>query len=151
MSYVRSVLLRVPAAAARPGPAIGQALGPLGVNMAEFCKQFNERTAGYVSSWTLPVRLDAFADRTFEFHVRSPPTSHMIKRAAGLEKGAGRPGAQSAVGSIRVEAVYEIAKIKVQDTHLADMPIRSVAKSIVGTALSMGVEVIDDKGNVVAE
>jgi len=150
MSFVRSVMLRVPASAARPGPAIGQALGPLGINMAEFCKQFNEKTSAHSPEWTLPVRLDAYSDRTFKFQVKTPPTSHMIKKAAGVQKGAGRPGSGH-VGEIRVEAIYEIAKIKRGDANLEDLPLRSVTKSIVGTALSMGIRVVDDEGNAIAE
>jgi len=86
-------IYEVPARAARPGPAIGQALGPLGVNMAEFCKQFNAKaeSIGYVRDTPLSVNLSAFSDRSFTFDIRSPPTSHLIKKAAGLKNGPTSP------------------------------------------------------------
>ena len=88
MSFVRYVKLRVPAGNARPGPAIGQSLGPLGINMAEFCKQFNDRSQQiYEKDVPLSVRLTALSDRTFTFDIRSPPTSYLIKKAVGIEKG----------------------------------------------------------------
>lgn len=87
---LRTVRLRVPAGAAKPGPAIGQALGPLGLNMAEFCKQFNERTKGHVKETPVPVILSAFNNRTFTFVIKTPPTSYLIKQCIGLEKGSAR-------------------------------------------------------------
>ena len=88
VSLVRKVRLRVASGNAKPGPAIGQALGPLGLNMADFCKQFNDRTKDYVKNIDLPVTLSAFSNRTFEFEVKTPPTSWYLKRCAGVEKGA---------------------------------------------------------------
>jgi large subunit ribosomal protein L11 len=84
---LRTVRLRVPAGSAKPGPAIGQALGPLGLNMADFCKQFNERTKTHVKETPLPVILSAFNNRTFTFVVKTPPTSYLIKKSIGLDKG----------------------------------------------------------------
>jgi len=142
MSLVRIVKLRVPAGNARPGPAIGQALGPLGINMAEFCKQFNERTEPvYKKEIELQVRLSAMSDRTFTFHVRSPSTPYLIKRVAGLEKGPSEPTPENPVAYITPEAVYEIAKIKQQDDHLWHLPLEGIARSVVGTARTMGVGV----------
>ena len=142
MSLVRHVMLRVPAGAARPGPAIGQALGPLGINMAEFCKQFNaESEKTYVKDTPLSVRLNAMSDRTFTFDVRSPPTSWLIKRASGINKGPGNANSENPVGFITPEAVYEIAKIKQRDSMSAHIPLDSVARSVIGTARSMGVAV----------
>jgi len=80
-------MLRVPSATAKPGPSIGQALGPLGVNMAQFVKEFNDRTKNHIPEIPLPVKLTAFSDRTFSFECRTPPTSYMIKKCAGLKKG----------------------------------------------------------------
>lgn len=142
MSVVRSVKLRVPAAVARPGPAIGQALGPLGVNMAEFCKLFNERTEViYEKNTPLSVTLTAKSDRTFDFDVKNPPTSYLIRQAAGLEKGATLPSPSAAHGFISPEAIYEIAKVKQKDDVMWHLPLASIAQSIIGTAKSMGIQV----------
>jgi large subunit ribosomal protein L11 len=142
MSLVRLVKLRVPAGSAKPGPAIGQALGPLGINMADFCKQFNEKTATvYEKDVPLPVRLKAFSDRSFTFEIRSPTTSYLIKRVIGMGKGPGDPSPDVASGYISPEAVYEIAKIKQQDTIRWHLPLKGIARSVVGTCKSMGVQV----------
>jgi len=143
MSLVRAVRLRVPACAARPGPAIGQALGPLGINMAEFCKQFNERseTIGYVKDTPLSVTLYAMSDRSFTFDVKSPPTSYLLKKAAGIEKGPNSPNGDRPVGFVTPEMVYEIAQVKIKDEGRWHLPLEGVAKSVVGTAKSMGIQV----------
>lgn len=142
MSVVRYVKLRVPAGVARPGPAIGQALGPLGVNMAEFCKQFNERTEStYEKETPLSVSLAALTDRTFEFNIKSPPTSYLLKQAAGLEKGAVSPTPDVETGRVTPEAIFEIAKVKQQDDVMWHLPLESIAQSVIGTARSMGIKV----------
>jgi len=142
MSFVRHIKLRVPAGTARPGPAIGQALGPLGINMAEFCKQFNDRSEKmYEKDTPLSVRLTALSDRTFTFDVRSPPTSYLIKKAAGVEKGPNAPNVDTPAGFITPEGIYEIAKIKQKDDMRWHIPLESVAKSVIGTARSMGIQV----------
>ena len=142
MSFLRHVKLRVPSGTARPGPAIGQALGPLGINMAEFCKQFNEVTENmYEKGTPLGVRLSAFNDRTFKFDVRSPPTSYLILKAAGMEKGPAQPSPERASGYITPEAVYEIARLKQKDEMRWHLPLEGVARSVIGTARSMGVQV----------
>lgn len=142
MSFVRHVKLRVPAGAAKPGPAIGQALGPLGINMAEFCKQFNDVTSDvYERDTPLGVLLSAMSDRTFTFAVRSPPTSYLIKKAAGMAMGPNQPSPDVASGYITPEAVYEIAKIKQQDDQRWHLPLEGIAHSVIGTARSMGVQV----------
>mmetsp|Transcript_41585 Transcript_41585/g.71200 ORF Transcript_41585/g.71200 Transcript_41585/m.71200 type:complete len:158 (-) Transcript_41585:84-557(-) len=142
MSFVRHVKLRVPSGTARPGPAIGQALGPLGINMAEFCKQFNEKTESmYEKGVPLGVLLSAFTDRSFKFEVRSPPTSYLIKKCAGLEKGPSNPSPEVPSGFITPEAVYEIAKMKHADEMRWHLPLEGVARSVIGTAKTMGVQV----------
>jgi large subunit ribosomal protein L11 len=142
MSFVRHVNLRVPAGAARPGPAIGQALGPLGINMAEFCKQFNEATEPvYEKETPLQVQLAALSDRSFTFKVRSPPTSYLVKKAAGVDKGSGIINPEEPVGYITPEAVYEIAKIKQKDDMRWHLPLEGVAWSVIGTAKSIGIHV----------
>lgn len=140
MSFVRFVNLRVPAGSAKPGPAIGQSLGPLGINMADFCKQFNEKTDGtYKKDVPLGVRLHANADRSFTFDIRSPSTSWLIKRAVGLDKGPTNPDPTNPVAFITPEAVYEIAKIKHGDDMRWHLPLEGVARSVVGTARTMGI------------
>lgn len=142
MSFLRHVKLRVPSGAARPGPAIGQALGPLGINMAEFCKQFNEASENlYEKGTPVGVRLSAFSDRTFKFDVRSPPTSYLILKAAGMAKGPAQPSPERPSGYITPEAVYEIAKMKQKDEMRWHLPLEGIARSVVGTARSIGVRV----------
>mmetsp|Transcript_15955 Transcript_15955/g.18885 ORF Transcript_15955/g.18885 Transcript_15955/m.18885 type:complete len:153 (+) Transcript_15955:130-588(+) len=144
MSYVRSVRLRVPSCVARPGPAIGQALGPLGINMAEFCKQFNARTELiYTKDNPLTVHLHAMNDRSFTFDVMSPPTSHLLKKAAGVTKGMDSPNIAEDVGGYCVtpEMIYEIAKMKMRDEKSTHLNLEGVAKSVIGTARSMGIRV----------
>jgi large subunit ribosomal protein L11 len=143
MSLVRSVKLRVLSCAARPGPAIGQALGPLGINMAEFCKQFNDKTEsmGYQRDIPVSVTLHALSDRTFTFDVKSPPTSYLLKKAAGMEKGPDSPTGDVPAGFVTPEMVYEIAKVKIRDEGRWHLPLEGVAKSVVGTARSMGIQV----------
>lgn len=144
MSLLRYVTLRVPAATAKPGPSIGQALGPLGINMAEFCKQFNERTEPQFERDTpLTVRLAALSDRTFTFVVQTPSVSYMIKKAAGFEKGPEHPTPGEIFATITPEAVYEIAKIKSQDEAFDHVPLESVAQCVIGTCRSMGVVVVE--------
>mmetsp|Transcript_5050 Transcript_5050/g.14342 ORF Transcript_5050/g.14342 Transcript_5050/m.14342 type:complete len:185 (-) Transcript_5050:37-591(-) len=153
MSLVRHVKLRVPAGAARPGPAIGQALGPLGINMADFCKQFNDRTEtmGYEKETPLTVQLSALTDRSFVFDVRSPPTSYLVKKAAGVDKGPESPNADAPVGFITPEAVYEIAKVKNADQHRWHLPLDGVARSVIGTARSIGIRVKESEDDQVTE
>lgn len=152
MSLVRHVKLRVPSGTARPGPAIGQALGPLGINMAEFCKQFNEKSEHmYEKGVPVSVKLSAFSDRSFKFEVKSPPTSYLIMKAAGLEKGPEQPSPEVASGYITPEAVYEIAKIKHSDETRWHLPLEGVARSVTGTCRSIGVQVREHQEGADAE
>ena len=128
--------------AAKPSPAIGQALGPLGVNMMEFCKQFNTRTEPYRPDIPLPVFLTAFNDRSFHFNVRKPRTSWLIKNAAGVEKGSSAPGTEW-VGTITVKHAYEIAKIKKCDDHMKRLPLKGVVKSVISSCRTIGIKVVN--------
>lgn len=142
MSFVRAVRLRVPACAAKPGPAIGQALGPLGINMAQFCKDFNEKSETlYERDTPLRVELRAMSDRTYEFDIRSPPTAFLVKQAAGIDKGPNEPSSETPSGYITPEQIYEIALIKQADDNRWHLPLEGIAKSVIGTAKSMGVQV----------
>lgn len=145
MSFVRAVRLRVPSGAAKPGPSIGQALGPLGVNMAQFCKDFNERSETmYEKETPLRVELRAMSDRSYTFEIRSPPTSWLIRQAAGIEQGPGSPNKDRPAGYITPEAIHEIALIKQGDDNRWHIPLEGVARSVVGTAHSMGVLVREE-------
>lgn len=142
MSVVKGVVrLRVLAGKASPSPAIGQALGPLGVNMMEFCKAFNERTNKHIENVPVPVVLTAFADRTFKFDIKTPPASWFIKRAAGISQGSATPGQQVA-GQISLRQIYEIAKVKQQDANVDYIELPSICKSLIGSARSMGINVV---------
>ena len=157
MSFVRAVRLRVPAGSAKPGPALGQALGPLGINMMDFCKKFNEQSlsadpklnTGYIKDTPLNVILNANSDRSYTFTIRSPSTSFLIKRAVQMKdmRGPGNtsPDPSKAVAFIRSEAIYEIAKIKQKDDNMWHLPLESIARSVVGTCKSMGVHVRDSE------
>mmetsp|Transcript_16022 Transcript_16022/g.18118 ORF Transcript_16022/g.18118 Transcript_16022/m.18118 type:complete len:147 (-) Transcript_16022:645-1085(-) len=141
MSKVKGVArLLVPAGKAAPSPAIGQALGPLGVNMMEFCKTFNARTVEIKDNTPIPVTLTAFEDRSFDFVTKTPPTSWFLKQAAGIEKGASKPGEEIA-GTVSIKHIYEIAKIKQTDEHLSHIHLQGLVKSIMSTSKSMGIQV----------
>jgi large subunit ribosomal protein L11 len=130
----------VPAGTAKPSPALGQALGPLGVNMMEFCKDFNTKTAQFRPTAILRVKLTAFDDRSFKYILSPPANSWYIKRVTGLQKLASNPGKET-VGSISVKAIYEIAKSKKEyDPVLKYHSLESIAKCIVGSARSMGLK-----------
>jgi large subunit ribosomal protein L11 len=146
MSLVRYVKLRVPAGNAKPGPAIGQSLGPLGINMAEFCKQFNERSLQtYKNDIPLQVKLSAMSDRTFTFTIRTPPTTYFILQHVQLTKGPSNPDPMRPIAYITPEVVYEIAKIKQLDDHRYHLPLDGIARSVVGTARTMGIICRDEQ------
>lgn len=132
------IKLQVPAGAANPSPPIGPALGQRGLNIMEFCKQFNAKTQNIEKNTPIPVVITAFSDRTFTFITKQPPNSFFIKKAAKIEKGANTPGTQT-VGTITMEQVREIAKQKMQDLNAND--IDAACTMIVGSARSMGITV----------
>ena len=109
--------------------------------MAEFCKQFNDRTKNHVKDTPTPVLLSAFNNRSFTFVVKSPPTSWFLKRCSGIEMGSHRPG-HDFVGKVHVKQIYEIAKMKQQDEHLRHLSLKAIARCIVGSCTSMGLEVV---------
>ena len=128
--------IRVPAGQASPAPPVGPALGQAGVNMVEFNKLFNARTAKYKEGIQLPVKLQAYSDRTFEFSIASPPTSWFLKKAAGVEKGAGNPG-KEIVGQVTLKQIYAIAQLKQKDENLKRCSLESICKQILGTARTL--------------
>jgi len=112
--------------------------------MADFCKQFNEATKGHTKDVPIPVTLSAFANRTFSFTCKTPPASWFLKKCAGVAAGAKRPGHET-VGTVHVKQIFEIARAKQQDEHLAALPTEAVARSIIGSCVSMGINVVSDK------
>ena len=133
------IKLQVPAGAANPSPPIGPALGQRGLNIMEFCKQFNAKTQGMEKGTPIPVVITAFSDRSFTFITKQPPNTFFIKKAAKLEKGAQTPGTQT-VGTITMAQVKEIAAKKMVDLNAND--VEAASKMIIGSARSMGIQVV---------
>ncbi len=134
------IRLQIPAGAANPAPPVGPALGQAGVNIMEFCKQFNAATQSQAGMIT-PVVITVYQDRSFTFITKSPPAAILIKKALGLESGANHPGREVA-GSITVAQIKEIIEIKKDDLNARDE--EAAIKIIAGTARSMGIEVTNE-------
>lgn len=134
------VKLQIPAGKATPAPPIGPALGQAQVNIMEFCKQFNDRTKGPdMAGYTIPVVITVFADRTFSFVTKTPPAPDLLMKAAGVQKGSGKPNSDK-VGKVTEKQILEIAKVKMPDMNAAS--VEAAAKTIRGTARSMGIDVV---------
>jgi large subunit ribosomal protein L11 len=132
--------LQVPAGAANPSPPIGPALGQRGLNIMEFCKNFNAQTAKMEKGTPIPVVITTYADRSFTFEMKTPPMSYFIKKAAKLESGSKTPGRDSA-GKVTKEQVREIAQQKLKDLNCDS--IESAMRMVEGSARSMGIEVTE--------
>ena len=132
------VKLQVPAGQANPAPPIGPALGQHGVNIMEFCKQFNERTKDRTGT-ILPVVISIYEDRTFTFILKTPPVGILIKKAAGLAKASPEPG-RTVIGKITKQQVEQIAREKMSDLNTTKM--ESAIRLVEGSARSMGIEVV---------
>ena len=133
------VKLQLPAGKATPGPPVGSSLGPHGINIAGFTKEFNEKTASQ-AGLILPVVITIYADRSFTFVLKTPPAAVLIKKAIGLEKGSAAPN-KTKVGKITREQIKQIAQTKMPDLNCTS--IESAMKMIEGAARSMGVTVVD--------
>lgn len=131
------VKLQIPAGKATPAPPVGPALGPHGINIMAFCKEYNARTAGQAGS-IIPVDLTIFADGTFSFITKTPPVADLLRKAVGVDKGSAEPN-RVKVGKITKQQLREIAEIKMKDLNAID--IEGAERQIMGTARSMGVDV----------
>ena len=131
------IKLHVPGGQANPAPPVGPALGQHGVNIMEFCKQFNSKTQDKAGI-TIPVEITVYADRSFTFITKTPPAAVLIKRALGIPKGSGEPNREK-VAKISRKQMEEIAEVKMPDLNANDLD--AAVKMIAGTARSMGVEV----------
>jgi large subunit ribosomal protein L11 len=134
---VAKVTLQITAGKATPAPPVGPALGQHGINIMEFCKTYNERTASQAGQ-VIPAVITVFEDRSFTFILKTPPASELIKKAAGIEKGSGEPNRKK-VGKLTLDQCREIAKTKMADLNAND--IDAAMKIIAGTARQMGVEI----------
>jgi large subunit ribosomal protein L11 len=136
---IRIVLtLQLPAGKATPAPPVGTALGPHGINIIEFTKSYNEKTADKVGQ-VIPAQITVFEDRSFTFVLKTPPAADLLRKAAGLEKGSMTPR-REIVGRVTKDQVREIAAAKMSDLNAND--IEAAAKQVEGTARSMGIEVV---------
>ena len=131
------IKLQIPAGQANPAPPVGPALGQHGINIMAFCKEYNERTASQVGS-VIPVEITVFDDRSFTFITKTPPTTDLLKKALGLDKGTGSPG-QEKVGVLSREKLREIAQFKAKDLNATS--IEAAERIIEGTARTMGIQV----------
>ena len=132
------IKLQVPAGKANPAPPIGPALGQHGVNIMEFCKAFNAKTAQADPDMKIPVVITVYADRSFTFETKTPPAADLLKKAAGIPKGSGKPNKEK-VGSISRDKIEEIAKLKMPDLNTTSLD--AAIKTIEGTARNMGLNI----------
>ncbi|KAJ6629170.1 mitochondrial 54S ribosomal protein YmL19 [Mycena sp. CBHHK59/15] len=135
------VRLLIPAGKAAPTPPVGPALGARGVKSMDFCKEFNAKTAHLEPGVPIPTVIMVQPDRSFTFVTKTPTASYLLKRTAGIEKGTGKPG-HEITATISLKHVYEIAKIKATDEHMTHLPLESVARMIVGSARTLGIQVV---------
>lgn len=136
---IGKIKLQIPAGKATPAPPVGPALGQWQVNIMQFCKEFNARTAEQ-AGLVIPVEITVYADRSFSFVTKTPPASILLARAAGVEKGSSQPNRVKA-GRVTRKQVEEIARLKMEDLNANDLA--AAVRMIEGTARSMGIEIVD--------
>jgi len=140
MKKIKSIVkVQIPAGKATPAPPVGPALAPHGINLKEFCDKFNELTKDK-GDFIIPAKVIVYEDRTFDIEIKTPLTSELLKKAAGIEKGSGQPKTKK-VGKITREKLREIAKIKLPDLNTDD--IEKAMKIIEAQAKNMGIEIVD--------
>ena len=132
------VTLQLPAGKATPAPPVGTALGPHGINIVEFCKTYNERTAPQAGQ-VIPAQITIFEDRSFTFILKTPPAADLLRKAAGIEKGSSTTGRER-IGRVSRDQVREIAQTKMADLNAND--IDAATRIVEGTARSMGIEIV---------
>ncbi len=137
---VAQIKLQIPAGQATPAPPVGPALGQHGVNIGAFVKEFNDRTRDKEPGLILPVVINVYEDRSFDFIIKSPPTSVLIKKACAIAKASSTPGRET-IAQISRDKIVEIAKMKMQDMNAGDLD--AAIKMVEGTARSMGIKVVD--------
>lgn len=136
---INEIKLQLPAGKATPAPPVGTVLGPVGINMQDFCTKFNDATRDKMGD-VLPVVVTVYEDKSFDIEIKTPPASFLLKKAAGIDKGSST-GNNEVVGSITKDQVKEIAETKLKDLNAYD--VESAAKIIAGTAKTMGIEIKD--------
>ena len=135
-----TIKLQLPAGKATPAPPVGTALGPHGLNIMDFCKQFNAKTAKEPEGMVYPVLVTVYTDRTFTFILKTPPASILLLRAAGIVKGSAEPN-RNKVGKVTKKQVEDIARTKLPDLNTTNM--EAAVRTVTGTARNMGLEVVD--------
>lgn len=135
------VKLQIPAGKANPSPPVGTALGPRGVNIMEFCKQFNAQTQSVEAGMPIPVVITVFSDRSFSFVMKTPPASYFLMKAAGIEKGSQTTGKGGAVGKVTVAQLRKIAEQKMPDLNANS--VDAAVSMLRGSARSIGLEVVE--------
>lgn len=135
------IKLQIPAGKANPSPPIGPALAQKGLNIMEFCKAFNAKTQQMEPGMPVPVVITAYADKSFTYIMKTPPVAYFIKKAAKIQSGSQKTGISAPVGKITMSQIKEIAKEKMQDLNAND--IEAAAQMIIGSARSMGVDVVE--------
>lgn len=135
------VKLQIPAGQANPAPPVGPALGQHGINIMQFCNEFNAKTKNMDPGMVIPVIITIYEDRSFSFVLKTPPVSSFLKKIAGLAKASGKPGSQT-IATVTKSQIREIAKIKMPDLNTTSL--EAAVKMVEGTARSMGIEVVED-------
>ncbi|KAG2497372.1 hypothetical protein HYH03_004530 [Edaphochlamys debaryana] len=134
-----TIKLLVQAGAAKPAPPVGPALGQAGLNIMAWCKEFNAKTAGYKEGTMLRVKMRVYSDKTYDWDLKTPPSTWLIKKAAGLARGADKPGHEVA-GVISLKHLYEIGLVKQRDSP--NVPLKSIVTALLHTCRSMGMRVV---------
>ncbi len=138
-NLVKEIKLQIPAGKAQPGPPVGTVLGPAGVNLNEFCTKFNDATRDRMGD-ILPVVISIFDDRSFTFVIKTPPAAFLVKKTAGVSKGSSK-GRNEIVGKLTKAQLQEIAETKLPDLNADN--VEAAMNTIAGTALNMGIEIVD--------